>query len=77
MSKKAPGTAESREGAFFREQERAALDRLKARMAVKKKPIDETDEKLRLKNILEKVGVREAIREYVQAPKPAPVSVAM
>ena len=36
---------------------------VKQRMAVKKKPIDEADEKVRLKRILETVGVREVIRE--------------
>ena len=51
------------EAKFFRDQERAALDALKAKLAQKKKPIDEQDEKVRLANILEKVGVRQAIRE--------------
>ena len=51
------------EGDYFRQQERVALDKLKAAMAKKKKPIDEDDEKVRLSNILEKVGVREVIRE--------------
>ena len=51
------------EGDYFRQQERLALDKLKAAMAKKKKPIDEDDEKVRLSKILEKVGVREVIRE--------------
>ena len=51
------------EGDYFRQQERLALDKLKAAMAKKKKPIDEDDEKVRLSKILEKVGVREMIRE--------------
>ena len=51
------------EGDYFRQQERLALDKLKAAMAKKKKPIVEDDEKVRLSKILEKVGVREVIRE--------------
>ena len=42
---------------------RSDVRKLKAAMAKKKKPIDEDDEKVRLSKILEKVGVREVIRE--------------
>lgn len=48
---------------WFAKQEREALNKLKASMAKKKKPIDEADEKVRLQKIIEAVGVREQIRE--------------
>lgn len=48
---------------WFAKQEREALEKLKASMAKKKKPIDEADEKVRLQKIIEAVGVREQIRE--------------
>lgn len=51
------------EDGWFAKQEREALEKLKATMAKKKKPIDEADEKVRLQKIIEAVGVREAIRE--------------
>ena len=41
---KKKGTGE--EAAWFREQERAALDSLKAKMSKKRSPIDEDDEKV-------------------------------
>lgn len=48
---------------WFAKQEREALNKLKASLAKKKKPIDEADEKVRLQKIIEAVGVREQIRE--------------
>ena len=49
--------------AYFAKQEREALEKLKASVAKKKKPMDEKDEKVRLQKIIEAVGVREQIRE--------------
>lgn len=48
---------------WFAKKEREALEKLKASLAKKKKPIDEADEKVRLQKIIEAVGVREAIRD--------------
>ena len=48
----------NREDSFFAKQQREALDKLKATLAAKKKPIDEADEKIRLQKIIERVNVR-------------------
>ena len=61
--RKTEGAAED---GWFAKQERAALDKLKASLAKKKKPIDEQDEKVRLQKIIETVGVRESIREELK-----------
>ena len=53
----------NQQDAWFAKQEREALEKLKATLAKKKKPMDEKDEKVRLQKIIEAVGVREAIRD--------------
>ena len=58
--RKADGNAQD---AWFAKQEREQLEKLKASLAKKKKPIAEADEKVRLQKIIEAVGVREQIRE--------------
>ena len=52
----------SGEDAYFARKQREQLEKLKQTLAKKKKPIDEADEKVRLQNIIEKVGVRQEIR---------------
>ncbi len=56
-------TEGSGEDSYFVKQQREALEKLKANLAKKKKPMDEADEKVRLQKIIERVGVREQIRE--------------
>ena len=63
----------SAQDAFFRKQERARLDRLKAKRAQEAKPILEDDENARLAKILDTViatdgtkGVRAEIREALK-----------
>jgi hypothetical protein len=53
----------SGEDSYFAKQQRAQLDKLKATLAAKKRPMDEPDEKMRLKKIIERVNVRMEIRQ--------------
>ena len=56
-------TEGSGEDSFFAKQQRAQLEKLKATLAKKKRPMDENDEKVRLKSIIERLNVRMEIRD--------------